>query len=128
MSEKNKKTVRKVTQALHEGDLEAALEFCADDVQWTHVGQGTIKGKDNVRRAMDQESSENVEPPKFSVAEPIIGENDHVVIRGDAVIKKNGRTGDYSFCHIYRFVDNKIAEINAFLIETQANRQRIAAS
>jgi ketosteroid isomerase-like protein len=127
MSGKNKETVRKVTGALYEGDLETALEFCADDVQWTHVGEITIKGKDNVRQAMNQENPEDP-PPTFTLAEPIVAEGDYVVIRGAAAITKGGKTGDFSFCQFYRFTGDKIAELDSFVVKTEAKSKTSGAA
>jgi ketosteroid isomerase-like protein len=69
---------------------------------------------------MNQETSENPETPKFTIAEPIIAEGDFAVVRGDAAITKDGKTGDFSFCQIYRFSGDKIAALDSFVVQTEA--------
>jgi uncharacterized protein len=127
MSAKNKETVRKVTKALLEGDLEGALNFCAEDVRWTHVGERTLEGKENIRRSMREETVENPALPRITVAEPIIADGDYVVVRGDATIRKAGGTGEYSFCQIYRLDDDEIAEIDSFLVSVEPRVKSTAA-
>jgi len=37
---------------LARGDIEGFLRFCADDTEWTYVGDQTLKAKKAVRRYM----------------------------------------------------------------------------
>jgi len=120
MSEKNKDTVRKVSDALLAGDYEAFLDFCADDVQWTIAGEKTVKGKETTRQWMSEMAKENPEPPKFTVADPIIAEGDFVVARGDMSMKdKEGKEGQYAYCDVYRFSGDKIVELNSYVVKTE---------
>ncbi|MCC5647473.1 hypothetical protein LC607_32110 [Nostoc sp. CHAB 5824] len=41
------------------------MSFCADDTQWTFVGDKTLQGKEAVRQWM---ATTYIEPPKFMVA------------------------------------------------------------
>lgn len=52
MSAKNKEIVEKVNAAFAEGSTEKFLSFCADDVEWTMVGDKAVKGKDAIRQWM----------------------------------------------------------------------------
>jgi ketosteroid isomerase-like protein len=121
MSEKNKEIVEKVNAAFAKGSTEGFLSFCAEDVEWTMVGDKTVKGKDAIRQWMA--SMGNMEPPKFTVAN-VIAEGDFVMACGDLTMKnKDGKAVPYSYCDIYRFRDGKIVELRAFVINTEAKHK-----
>ncbi len=129
MSEKNKETVRKVNDALLDNNFEGFLDFCADDVQWTIIGDRSVKSKDSIRQWMSEMAKENPEPPKFSVIDPIIAEGDFVVARGDMTMKdKDGKTTPYTYCDIYRFSGDKIVELNSFVVTTEAKGKTSGAA
>lgn len=128
MSEKNKEIVRKVNAAFAEGSIEGFLDQCADDVQWTMVGDRTIKGKDEIRQWMKSMEPEYPEPPKINIAN-IIAEDDFVAEYGDMTQKdKDGKTVPYSFCDICRYRDDKIVEIISFVIKTEAKGKSSGAA
>ncbi len=52
MSEKNKAILEEANAAIAEGNTEGFLSFCADDTEWTYVGDKTLKGKEAVRQYM----------------------------------------------------------------------------
>ncbi len=129
MSERNKLIVSKVNEAFINGNFEGFLDFCADDVQWTIVGDRTVDGKEAIRQWMNSMAAEHPEPPKFTVTEPVIGEGDFVVARGDMTMKdKDGKEGQYSYCDIYRFTGDKIAELNSFVVKTVPRSEAIGAA
>jgi len=120
MSEKNKEIVRKVNDAFLENNFEGFLDFCADNVQWTMVGERSVKGKEPIREWMKSMAGENSEPPKFTVDDPLIADGDFVVARGDMTMKdKDGKQGHYTFCDVYRFRDERIIELNSFVIKNE---------
>ena len=120
MSVKNKEIVEKVNAAFAEGSVEGFLSFCADDVVWTMVGDKTVKGKDAIRQWM---ASMDMEPPKFTVAN-VIAEGDFVMAHGDMTMQdKDGKVVPYAYCDIYRFRGDKIVELRAFVINTEAKYQ-----
>lgn len=117
MSEKNKEILEKVNASFAEGSTEGFLSFCADDVQWTMIGDKTVKGKEAIRQWM---ASMKMEPPKFTVAN-VIAEGDFVAAHGDMTMTdKDGKTVPYSYCDIYRFRDGKIVELSSFIVKTEA--------
>jgi ketosteroid isomerase-like protein len=121
MSVKNKEIVGKVNVAFAEGSVEGFLSFCADDVAWTMVGDKTVKGKDAIRQWMA--SMGHMEPPKFTVNN-VIAEGDFVTAYGDMIMKdKDGKVVPYAYCDIYRFRGDKIIELSAFVIQTEAKDQ-----
>ena len=120
MSTKNKEIVEKVNASFAEGGVEGFLSHCADDVVWTMVGNKTTRGKKAIREWM---ASMDMEPPKFTV-ENIIAEGDFVTAYGGMTMKdKEGKTGSYEYCDIYRFRGGKIAELRSFVVKTEAKAE-----
>jgi ketosteroid isomerase-like protein len=115
MSESNKATLKQANAAIAGGDIEGFLSFCADDLQWTMVGDQTLEGKEAVRHWM---AKTYLEPPKFTVAN-LIGEGDFVVALGDITLKdEDGTSTRSSYCDVWRFRDGRMAELKAFVVET----------
>ncbi len=126
MSEKNKEIIEKVNAAFAEGSTEGFLSFCAEDVEWTMVGDKTVKGKEAIRQWMA--SMEMPEPPKFTI-DNVIAEGDFVMAHGDMTMKdKDGKTAQYSYCDIYRFRGDEIVELRAFGIKTEAKSEASSGS
>ena len=116
MSEKNKAILEKGNAAIAEGNNEGLLSFCADDTEWTFVGDKTLKGKEAVRQYM---AATYIEPPKFTVAN-LIAEGDFVTALGDITLKdEDGTAVHYSYCDVWRFRGGKIVELRAFVIKTE---------
>ena len=87
---------------------------------WTIVGDKTMKGKNAIREWM---ASMDMEPPKFTVNN-IIAEGDFATAYDDMAMKeKDGKTVAYSYCDIYHFRDGKIADLNSFVIKTEAKAE-----
>ena len=117
MSQKNKGIIEKVNAAFAEGSIEGFLSLCADEVEWTMVGEKTVKGKNAIRKWI---SSVNSELPKFTV-DNVIAEGDVVMANGDMTMKdKDGKPVPYAYCDIYRFRNDKIVQLSSFVIKTEA--------
>ena len=115
MSEENKTVLEKANAAIAEGNNEGFLLFCADDTEWTFVGDKTLKGKEAVRQWM---AMEYVEPPENKVTQ-LIAEGDFVTVLGDLTMKdKDGKATHYSYCDVWRFRSGKMVELKAFVIKT----------
>ena len=119
MSKENKAILEAANAANAAGDYEGFLAFCADDTEWTFVGDKTLKGKEAVRRWM---ATAYAEPPKFTVA-TLIAEGDFVTALGDITMEdEDGKPAHYSYCDVWRFRGGKIAGLRAFVIRTGAER------
>jgi uncharacterized protein len=115
MSDNNKTILEKANAAITQGDYEGFLSFCADDTEWTFVGDKTLRGKEAVRQWM---ATNYVEPPKFRVAN-LIAEGDFVTAVGEIATKnENGTEAHYSYCDVWRFRDGKMVELMAFVINS----------
>jgi uncharacterized protein len=115
MSEKNKAILAAGNAAIAEGNNEGLLSCCADNTEWTFVGDKTLKGKEAVRQYM---AATYIEPPKFTVTD-LIAEGDLVTALGDITLKdEDGKAAHYSYCDVWRFRGGKIIELRAFVIKT----------
>ncbi|MDZ8239842.1 MAG: nuclear transport factor 2 family protein [Nostoc sp. ChiQUE01a] len=109
MSENNKAILEAANAAIAQGNYEGFLSFCADDTEWTFVGDKTLKGKEAVRQWM---VTKYVQPPLNIVAN-LIAEGDFVTALGDLTLKdKDGRATHYSYCDVWRFRGGKMVELN----------------
>jgi len=109
----NKEILEKANSAIAKGDYEGFLTFCADDVIWIFVGDQTLHGKEEVRQYM---AKVYLEPPNFSV-ETIVAEGEFVTAVGKIQIKdEDGQSSDGSYCDVWRFQNQKMVELKAFVI------------
>lgn len=115
MSGRNKEVVGRVDAAFAEGDVEGFLSFCAEDVEWTVVGDRTVKGKDAIREWM---ASMDGEPPVLTPHE-LVAEGDLVAAHGDMTMNEEGSAVPYAYCDIYRLRDGKIVELRSFVVRTE---------
>jgi len=114
MSERNKSILERANAAIAGGDHEGFLVHCTEDTVWTFVGDRTLEGKDAVRQWMDETY---IEPPKFRVVH-LITEGDFVAALGEITLKsKDGKEATHSYCDVWRFRGDRMAELKAFVIE-----------
>ncbi len=113
--EKNKAILEKGNAAIAKGNNEGLLSFCSEDTEWTFVGDKILKGKEAVRQYL---ATTYIEPPKFTVTN-LIAEGDFVTALGDIELKdEDGKEAHYSYCDVWRFLDGKIVELRAFVINS----------
>jgi ketosteroid isomerase-like protein len=112
----NKEIVEKVNAAFAEEGLEGFLSFCADDVEWTIVGEKSVQGKEAIRTWI---GSMGTGAPKF-IVDQVIAEGDSVVAHGSMTMtEKDGSSVPYAYCDIYRFRDARIIRMISFVIKTE---------
>jgi ketosteroid isomerase-like protein len=110
----NKETLLKANAFVTAGDNEGFLSYCTEDVKWIFVGDQELRGKEAVRAYMRKTYTE---PPRFDVEE-LIEEGDFVTVLGKISMKdESGMLLDYAYCDVWRFRDDKMAELKAFVIE-----------
>ncbi|WNZ26296.1 nuclear transport factor 2 family protein [Leptolyngbya sp. NK1-12] len=125
MSENNKAVLEAANAAITEGNNEGFLSFCTDDMEWTFVGDKTLKGKEAVRCWM---ATAYIEPPKFAV-DHLIAEGDFVTALGNITMKdEDGKAAHYSYCDVWRFRGGKIVELRAFVIKTETKDETSSAA
>jgi ketosteroid isomerase-like protein len=111
--------VEKVNAAFSANNVEGFLSCCVDDVEWTMVGDNTVKGKEAIRSWM---GSGPGEPPQFGV-DAIVTEGDHAIAYGDMSMKEDGNVVPYSYCDVYRFQGDRIATMKSYVVKTQTQTQ-----
>ena len=113
----HKEILKKANAAITQGDNEGFLSFCTDDTEWNFIGDQTLKGKEAVREYM---KTAYKQPPDFEVKN-LIAEDDFVTAIGTIKMKdENGKTTTYSYCDVWKFREGKMAELNAFVIESES--------
>jgi ketosteroid isomerase-like protein len=115
MSGKNKAILEKANAAITKGDYEGFLSFCADGTEWNFVGDKILRGKEAVRQWM---VTTYTEPPRFKVSN-LIAEGDFVTAVGKITLKdEKGSDAEYTYCDVWRFRDDKMVELMAFVIKS----------
>lgn len=118
----HKRIVEQANEAFANNDMESFLDLCTENLEWTMVGESTIRGKKAIREWM---KSMDPGTPVIKV-EQIAGEGDYVFCCGSLKMKdKDGREAPFDYCDVYRFQGDRIAALKAFLIKTdQAAKTR----
>lgn len=126
MSNKYREIVEKVNEAFTTGNTGAFIDLCAEDIEWTIVGDQTVSGKDALREFM--KSMEGHEPPKFTV-ETLIAESDSAMATGGMTMEEEpGCEGAYEYCDIYRFDgEDKIVGLKTFVVKLKDEGSETAA-
>lgn len=114
MSEKNKAILIQANAAVAKGDHEGFLAHCTEDVEWTFVGDHSLRGKEAVRRYM---KATYVEPPRFRV-DHLIAEGDLLTALGEIELSdETGKRVHFAYCDVWRIRGDKLAELRAFVIK-----------
>jgi len=122
MLERNKETIIKANALLAEGKVDEFTLLCAENVKWTLLADETkvMNGREEIRAFMTPKAAEGADLPAFTV-DKIIGENDSVVCLGEMTMKeKDGAAQGYTFCDIYTFKNEVIAEFLTLMTKSQA--------
>ena len=114
-SQENVKTVLDTTAAFNRGDLDAWIEYWADDIDYRAVegavdDQGPIHGKD-AYRAYVQDWLDTFDDFRLEPVEQIAAGEDKViaVVRASGRAKLSGVETDLTFAVLYTIRDGKIA-------------------
>ncbi|MBO9660362.1 MAG: nuclear transport factor 2 family protein [Chitinophagaceae bacterium] len=111
-----KEILLKGNAAIASGDHEGFLSLCTEDTTWIFLGEQTLKGKQAVREYM---AETYLEPPVVTVEE-LISEGDLLTAVGEISLKDAaGKTTHYWYCDVWRFEQEKLAEVKAFVVEQQ---------
>jgi len=115
MTETNKKILQKANDAVSIGNYEDFFKYCTEDTKWTFIGDQILDGKDQVREWM---LNEYIEPPINDVKN-IVAENEYLTVMGYLTVKtKSGESNKYSYCDVWKFRNGKMAELLAFVVES----------
>ena len=116
MTDSNKEVLKRANDAITKGDHEGFLSFCTEDTKWIFLGDKILEGKEAVREWM---KTAYAEPPVFMV-ENLIAEDDFVIAIGKIKTKnEDGKMILSSYCDVWKLRNGKLAELKAFVIETE---------
>lgn len=122
MPETHKRILEQANAAIAKGDIEGFLGFCTEDTEWTFVGERTLRGKEAVRRYLAEAYKE---PPEFHV-DRMIAEGDLLVAMGEITLNNEaGARTRYAYCDVWRVRDEKLFELQAFVIEAARNTRLV---
>jgi ketosteroid isomerase-like protein len=122
MSEINKEIVKKLNAAVRANNLDEFLSFFTDDIHWVKVGDKSAKGKEELRKLI--EDLGDAPPPSTTVFDAMIAEGDTVAAYGSLTIEiQPEMTIGLVFCDIYRFEGDKIADFKSFVIAPEAKTE-----
>jgi ketosteroid isomerase-like protein len=119
----HKRIVEQANAAFANNNMEGFLDLCTENLEWTMVGESTVRGKKAIREWM---KSMDPGPPVIKV-EQIAVEGDYAFCCGSLKMKdKDGREAPFDYCDVYRFQGDRIVALKAFLIkaEQQAAKPR----
>src|SRR5215218_566424 len=111
----NVDVVQRFYGAFGQGDIPAALDFLADDVEWTFQGPssipfaGTRRGREGVAEFFSL-VGEHLEFQEFEPRE-FVAQDDTVVVLGfeRSLVKPTGRTFEQEWAHVYTLRNGKVA-------------------
>jgi uncharacterized protein len=119
-----KQIVEAINNSFTENNTDGFLEHCTDDIKWTMVGEKTVTGKDAIREWI---KAGECEPPVFSVIN-LVEDGNIAICNGDMTMKdKDGKESRFSYCDIYRFNSDKVAELTTFVVPNDAKESTAVA-
>ncbi len=99
---KKEQFLRDLNQAFANNDMDYVTRFVTDNIQWTMVGEDTIRGKTNLVKALKEMRDDDI---LFALQiDNIIIHQNKAVVEG-SMISRGGET--YAFCDIYTFANNE---------------------
>lgn len=117
MPKTHKEILMKANEAIMQGDFEGFLIHCTDETVWNFLGDKTLRGKEAVRQWM---AETYIEPPRFTVHQ-LISEGELLAALGAITLKdENGKDAEFSYCDVWRFENDRMAELNAYVIAAEA--------
>ncbi len=113
----NATLVREMMDAMGRGDMQAASDALADDVEWHEIGRAEARhGKAELREGMAGAADYTI----TGVIHDVVANDDHVVGLFDATATRGGRTFRYRTAEIFHVRNGKIVERWAFSDDTAA--------
>jgi ketosteroid isomerase-like protein len=112
----NVQLVRRANEAIARDGIAAMADYLADDVVWHEIGRSEPR---HGKAALAAGAADVDYEITFEVHD-ILGNDEHVVVLGDAHGTRAGKTLDYRVAEIYHLRDGKIIERWAFSDDTAA--------
>ena len=103
------------------GDIDASLAHCADDLVWDNVPLKPFEGKDRVRSFLEK-FAVGMSNPHYDIKHTMES-GDMVMIEGVENYEKNGHFVAVPYMAVFRFRDDKIAEMRDYFDLKTVERQ-----
>jgi ketosteroid isomerase-like protein len=113
----NATLVRRMMESMSGGDMQAASDALADDVEWHEIGRAEARhGKAELQAAMPGATDYTI----TGSVHDVVANDDHAIGLFDATATRGGRTFSYRVAEIYHIRNGKIVERWAFSDDTAA--------
>ncbi len=113
----NATLVRRMMESMSGGDMQAASDALADDVEWHEIGRAEARhGKAEIQAAMPSATDYTI----TGSVHDVVANDDHAIGLFDATATRGGRTFSYRVAEIYHIRNGKIVERWAFSDDTAA--------
>ena len=119
-AEQRKSTVRKVFQAVGEGNPEPLLNMLDDGVKWTIIGNtrfsGLFNGKAEVVERLLTPLGGLIDGHLHITPENVMADGDYVIVQGHGNSRTtSGGTYNNIYCWVYRWRGDKVVELTEYL-------------
>ena len=98
--------VKAFHRAWAEGDIEGALDYCTDDVEWDNVPMKVFTGKAAVQRFLEK-FARGMSNPRYDVKN-VLEKDDLLMLEGVENYEKNGRSVSVPYMASFEFRGDKI--------------------
>ena len=114
----NAKILRDMADRMKTGDMEAAFDVLADDVEWHEIGRTEpSRGKE----ALGQRYAESFGDFEIEAdAHDVVANDEHAIQLMNVTARRGGKTLEYRTAEIYHMTDGKITARWAFSDDTAA--------
>lgn len=113
---KKEKLLQKINEAFAKSEIDYILENVTDDIEWTAMGDFSVKGKQQFIEAMKKMASD--EPFKLDIKN-IITHGDSAAVDG-VMESPDGKR--FAFCDVYKlsgFKNPKIKKMTSYVVELE---------
>jgi ketosteroid isomerase-like protein len=120
MSNRNVEIVRRLIGDMNAGNAQAYLEALTEDVRYTVIGStpfsGARQGRDAIITEVVMPLMEKLDGFVTITPQSVFGEGDLVCVQATGSARtKTGQPYDNTYCFVFRFRDDRIAEITEYL-------------
>jgi ketosteroid isomerase-like protein len=101
-------------------DVEAIVANVTDDIHFSMVGKPPIVGKADFRKMFDDMSGHSSD--MSMEVEHVLVDGDRAMVNGLIHMPGDGGQKTYAFCDVYRLEGARVAELKAYVVETDSEQ------
>lgn len=114
MADLIRQTINEINGAFSRNEGEAFLDFCTEHISWTIPGETTLVGKPAILEFLRNHKCPD--PPVVGECRILVDGN-MAACYGEMTM---GKEDHYSFCDIYGFTGDKVANLTSFVVKIPA--------